>query len=128
MLSRVGDLGYGEGRLHFQKLRADREVFLLTQAVAEETDVCLSKMLHRQRGFGRAALARQLAIYLANVVLERPQQDLVELFGRSRRTVSYALQAIEDRRDSPIVERLIERIERRFNRAHPRTRRVRHGA
>jgi chromosomal replication initiation ATPase DnaA len=85
-------------------------------------------MLRRQRGFGRAALARQLAIYLANVVLARPQQEIAELFGRNRRTVSYALQAIEDRRDSPIVERLIERIERRFDRTHPRTRRVRHGA
>ena len=127
MLSRIGDLGYGERRLHFQQLRTDREVFRLTQAVAEEFDVCLTKMLRRSRGFGRAAKARQLAMYLAHVMLQRSQQEVADLFDRNRTTVAHALQSIEDKRDSLVFERLIERVERRFNFGALRHRRLRHG-
>jgi len=123
MLSRIGDLGYGESRLRFQQLRADREVFALCQVVAEEMSVCLTKMLRRSRGFGRATKARQIAIYLAHVLLSRPQHDIAEMFGRDRTTVAHATQAVEDRRDDPRVERLIERIEHRFERVRTRTRR-----
>ena len=120
MLSRVGDLGFGESRLRFQQLRADREVFFLTGLVAQEMRVCLTKMLGRSRGYGRAARARQLAMYLAHVLLSRPQHDVALMFGRERTTVVHAIQMMEDRRDDPVVERLIERIERRFERTHSR--------
>src|SRR5690349_1907199 len=122
MLSKIGPLGYGEGRLRFSKLRADREVFALTQAVGAETRVCLSKMLQRSRGFGRAAKARQIAMYLAHVLLSRPQHVVALMFDRDRTTVAHAMQVVEDRRDDPRLERLIERIERRFEatRATPR--------
>ena len=116
MLSRVGPLGYGEGRLRFSKLRADREVFALTQAVAAETRVCISKMLHRSRGYGHAARARQIAMYLAHVLLSRPQHDVALIFDRDRTTAAHAMQVVEDRRDDPRLERLLERIERRFER------------
>lgn len=128
MLSRVGPLGYGERRVRFQKLRADSEVFALAQAVADEAGVCLTEIMRRRRGFGRAAMARQLAMYLAHVRLSRTRTEVAELFCRDRKTVAHALQSTEDRRDSPVFERLIERIERRFDRACPPTRRVRHGA
>lgn len=116
MLSTVGDLGYGESRLRFQQLREDAEVFALTRAVTAETGVCLTDMLRRSRGFGRAARARQTAIYLAHVLLSRSQQDVALMFNRDRTTVAHAVQMIEDRRDDPRVERLIQRIERRYQR------------
>jgi chromosomal replication initiation ATPase DnaA len=123
MLSRVGRLGYGESRLRFSRLRADQEVFALTHAVAVETAVCISKMLQRSRGFGRAARARQIAMYLAHVLLSRPQHDVALLFDRDRTTVAHAMHVVEDRRDDPRLERLIERIERRFERTRTAARR-----
>jgi len=117
MLSRIGDLGYGENRLRFQHLRADAEVFALTQAVTAETGVCLTSMMRRSRGFGRAARARQTAIYLAHVLLSRSQQDVAVMFNRDRTTVAHAVQMVEDRRDDASVERLIQRIERRYQRS-----------
>lgn len=112
MLVGVEDLERGVGRLRFKKLRADREVFFVAQTVAAECDVCLTKMLRRSRGSGRTAQARQMAIYLSHVLLRRPQDVLADLFVRDRTTISHAVQSMEDRRDDPRLDALIERIER----------------
>ncbi|MBL8596296.1 MULTISPECIES: helix-turn-helix domain-containing protein [unclassified Devosia] len=103
------------GRLRFQKLRTDPEVFLLTQLVAQERRVSLTSLLRRSRGSGHAAAARQLAMYLCHVLLKRPQDVVAELFHRDRTTVAHAMQSIEDCRDDPGVEGEIARIEQRFN-------------
>jgi hypothetical protein len=70
---------------------------------------------------GRAA--RQIAMYLAHVLLSRPQHDVALLFDRDRTTVAHAMHVVEDRRDDPRLERLIERIERRFERTRTAARR-----
>lgn len=101
----------GAGRLRFQKLRADPDVFELTQIVARERGVSLTKLLRRTRGSGKAASARQLAIYLAHTVLGRPQDIVAELFGRKRSTIAHSVQALEDRRDRKSLEAEIARIE-----------------
>ena len=113
------DLGFFDweptGRRRFQKLRTDREVFLLTRLVAQERGVSMTNLLRRSRGPGRAAAARQLAIYLAHVLLERPQEAVADLFQRDRTTVTHAVQAVEDRReDVPELEAEIARIEARL--------------
>ena len=112
--------------MRFQKLRNDPEVFRLTRLVAEERHVCLTNMLRRSRGSGHAAAARQLAIYLCHVLLERPQDVIAERFHRDRTTVAHAVQAIEDQRDDPRLEAEIVRIEARLNEL--RTPEVRHAA
>jgi chromosomal replication initiation ATPase DnaA len=99
------------GRLRFQKLRTDPDVFLLAQLVAHERRVALTHLLRRSRGSGHAASARQLAIYLAHVLLERPQDVVADLFQRKRTTVAHSVQAVEDLRDDPRIEAEIERIE-----------------
>ncbi len=112
----LGVLHWGPGgRLRFQKLRGDPEVFQLTQLVAQERRVSMTSMLRRSRGSGRAAAARQLAIYLAHVLLERPQDIVADLFQRDRTTVAHAVQAIEDHRDDPRLEAQIARIEARLD-------------
>lgn len=112
------DLGFADrepgGRLRFQSLRGDHEVFVLTQLVAQERGVSMTKLLRRSRGSGRAASARQLAIYLSHVLLERPQDVVAALFSRDRTTVTHAVQAVEDRRDTPELEQEIARIEARL--------------
>jgi chromosomal replication initiation ATPase DnaA len=112
------DLGFcGEepgGRLRFQTLRSDPEVFLLTQLVAQERGVSMTKLLRRSRGSGRAASARQLAIYLSHVLLERPQDVVAYLFSRDRSTVVHSVNAVEDRRDNAKLETEIVRLEARL--------------
>lgn len=103
------------GRLRFQKLRTDPEVFLLAQIVASERRVSLTDMLRRTRGSGHAAAARQLAIYLAHIHLERPQDVVAELFQRQRTTVAHSVQAVEDLRDDLDLEAEISRIESRLS-------------
>ena len=102
----------------FQKLRTDPEVFLIAQAVAQERHVPLSHMLRHSRGSGHAASARQLAIYLAHVLLARPQDVVADLFHRKRTTVTHAVQIMEMRRDDPKIEAEIERIEAHLELRH----------
>lgn len=97
--------------LRFRRLRKDAEVFALTQAVARVRRVTLRQMLAKGRGTARAASARQLAMYLAHVVLQRPQDVVGRLFGRDASTVSHACQIIEDLRDHPPLEGEIARVE-----------------
>ncbi len=99
------------GRLRFQKLRVDPEVFELTQIVARERGVALTKLLRRSRGSGRAASARQLAIYLAHTTLGRPQDVVSELFSRERSTIAHAVHTMEDHRDERAIDDEIARIE-----------------
>ncbi len=117
------DLGFFEfeaaGRLRFQTLRSDPEVFLLTQLVAQERCVSMTKMLRHSRGSGRAASARQLAIYLSHVLLERPQEVVADLFSRDRSTVVHSVKTVEDRRDDPRLEAEIARIEARLRESMP---------
>ena len=101
-------------RRRFKVLRTDPEVFLLTQIIAQERGVAMSKMLRRSRGSGRAASARQLAIYLSHILLERPQDVVGYLFSRDRSTVVHSVNAVEDRRDNPKLEAELVRIEARL--------------
>ena len=51
------------------------------------------------RGSGNASHTRQMAMYLCYVLLRRTQEQLGELFGRDRRTVSHACSQIELQRE-----------------------------
>ena len=120
--------GDNAGRLRFQKLRVDPQVFVLTQTVARERGVALTKLLRRTRGSGRAASARQLAIYLAHTLLGRPQDVVAELFGRDRSTIAHAVQTLEDRRDRKPLEAEIARIEAQLQDREPDAEAMRHAA
>ena len=58
------------------------------------------------------AFARQSAIYLAHVVLGLNYSAAGRLFGRDRTTAAHACQLVEDRRDDPEIDRLLEMLER----------------
>lgn len=98
-------------RLRFGRLRADPEVFRLVQRVAVVRGVSRSALLGRSRGRDRDAAARQLAMYLAHILLGRSQDDVAFLFARDRTTVAHACQRLEDERGSRRLEAEIARIE-----------------
>ena len=67
--------------------------------VARQKNVPIRLLTHKSRSRLPAARARQLAMYLAHVVLGRSLTEIGLAFGRDRTTVSYACALIEDMRD-----------------------------
>ena len=64
------------------------------------------------RGRANVALARQTAMYLANVGCSLSLTEVGTLFERDRTTVAHACALIEDRRDNPDFDRALELLER----------------
>ena len=64
----------------------------------------------KRRGADVAA-ARHVAIYLAHIVFQASMQSVAEAFGRDRTSVAHAVHRVEDRRDDPAFDRLMERLE-----------------
>lgn len=64
-----------------------------------------------QRSTARAARTRQIAIYLASVVLDWPCDRVSLAFGRARSTVSHACQRVEDLRERAPFDAGLERYE-----------------
>ncbi|ODT31607.1 MAG: chromosomal replication initiator DnaA [Kaistia sp. SCN 65-12] len=64
---------------------------------------------------GRTALSvarvRQIAMYVAHVVLRLTMSEVGAGFGRDRTTVLHACQVIEDLRDDPELDRLVLMVE-----------------
>jgi len=72
----------------------------LAQAfVAHVYDVPLAEMRGAKRGHPRAALARQVAMYLSHVVFGMHISAIAVAFARHKTTVHHALKHIESLRD-----------------------------
>jgi hypothetical protein len=63
------------------------------------------------RGRARVALARQVAMYLAHVGCGLSLTETGRLFDRDRTTVAHACGVIEDRRDDPLFDRVLDLLE-----------------
>lgn len=63
------------------------------------------------RGRAKVALARQVSMYLAHVVFGLSLTEVGKIFERDRTTVSHACGVVEDRRDDPIFDRVLENLE-----------------
>jgi chromosomal replication initiation ATPase DnaA len=63
------------------------------------------------RGSSQAALARQVAMYLAHVGCGLSLTEVGRLFGRDRTTVAHACAVVEDRRDEPSFDRAMSALE-----------------
>ena len=83
----------------------------LLQLVSRATGVPDSLLRHRSRCTADVAEARQLAMYLMHVVLQRTYEDIGRALGRERTTVSYACAVTEDRRDDPDFEDMVAALE-----------------
>lgn len=57
------------------------------------------------------AFARQVAVYLAHIVGSKSYTEIGRIFGRDRTTAAHACRVIEDRRDDPVFDRLLELLE-----------------
>ena len=85
---------------------------LALQLVAASTGVPKERMEVRSRLEGRACRARWLAMYLAYVTFGWPMDRVGHAFGLNRATAAAACRWAEDGRDRPVVDDLLDRLER----------------
>ncbi|MEM7399870.1 MAG: helix-turn-helix domain-containing protein [Pseudomonadota bacterium] len=84
---------------------------VIDPAVALVFGVNPSELGASTRRSPRAALARQVAMYLAHVVCGLSMTEVGVLFSRDRTTVAHACEVVEDRRDDPEMDSCVERLE-----------------
>lgn len=84
----------------------------VTSRVAEDFGVALAELVATSRGSPRAALARQVAMYLCHVGFALNFEAIGRLFGRDRTTVAHACRVVEDRRDDRWFDRRLALLER----------------
>jgi hypothetical protein len=90
---------------------AARICWLLESATAAAFGVPVDELRAPSRRSADVALARQSAMYLAHVTLGLSYSAVGTLFHRDRTTAAYACQLVEDRRDDPTIDRLLQTLE-----------------
>lgn len=74
-------------------------------------DVDERGLVRPDRGEARLIFARQVAMYLAHTGFGLSLSEIGRHFARDRTTVAHACRLIEERRDDPKVELIVEAIE-----------------
>jgi chromosomal replication initiation ATPase DnaA len=64
------------------------------------------------RGPARVAFARQVAIYLSHTRLGLTYAAAGSIFGRDRTTAAYACRTVEDKREDPTLDAILDCLER----------------
>jgi chromosomal replication initiation ATPase DnaA len=84
---------------------------LARMMAAQAYEVPLEDIAAATRRHPRVALARHVAMYLAHVVFGMTMSEIACEFGRDRTTASHACHRIEDMREDPDLDRLLEWLE-----------------
>lgn len=93
-------------------MEADRiRAGLALQLVAASTGIAAETMTGRDRLPPIACRARWLAMYLAHITFGWPLERVAHAFGVNRATASTACRWIEDERDRPVLDALLDRLE-----------------
>lgn len=89
----------------------DPEAARVLGLVADACGVPAVLLLHPSRCSAEVAEARQLAMYLMHVILQRTYMDVGTYFRRDRTTVSHACACIEEDRDRPEFDAFVAGLE-----------------
>jgi Bacterial dnaA protein helix-turn-helix len=84
---------------------------LMESAIAVAFGVPVRELRAPTRRSAEAAFARQAAMYLAHVVLRQSYSAVGRLFHRDRTTAAYACALVEERRDDPVIDSLLQTLE-----------------
>jgi hypothetical protein len=85
---------------------------VLGAMVAAAFGLAADQLVSERRGVADVAFARQVAMYLAHTRLGLPLVAAGGLFRRDRTTARHACRQVEERRDDPRVEYLLDCLER----------------
>jgi chromosomal replication initiation ATPase DnaA len=64
------------------------------------------------RGGAKAAFARQVAMYLTHTRLGESYTACAAYFGRDRTTAAHACRAVEEKREDPNIDAMVDLLER----------------
>lgn len=84
---------------------------VIEESVAQVFGVEGIDLRRATRGKAKVARARQVAMYLAHVGCGMSLTDVGRTFDRDRTTVSHACGVVEDGRDDPTFDRVLELLE-----------------
>ncbi len=84
---------------------------LMEAAIASAFAVPVDELRARSRRTQTVAFARQSGMYLAHVVWGLNYSAAGVLFHRDRTTAAHACQVVEDRRDDPAIDRVLQQLE-----------------
>ncbi len=90
---------------------ASRRRAVLSSIVSAAFDVPAKDLRLPRRGRAKVALARQVAMYFAHVVLRMTLSDAGDLYGRDRTTAAHACGLVEDLRDQHHFDTLLSLLE-----------------
>ena len=79
--------------------------------VAASTGVPTRRMDERGRLTGAICRSRRLAIYLAYITFEWPMERVAHAFGMNRTSAAKACRWVEDARDAPALDEMLDRLE-----------------
>lgn len=102
----------GRQALAWRRATRNPRVAEVLSLVAQHAGVDPRLLVHNSRCRAEIAAARQLAMYLMNVILSLTYTEIGQAFGRDRTTVRHACGLIEDRREDPRFEAEVDRLER----------------
>src|SRR5690606_35966802 len=88
-----------------------RRVDFVMDLVALSTGISAQDIRSDTRNHARAARARQVAMYLTYVAWQWPLARIGTAFGRDRTTAGYACRLVEDLRDDPAFDFMLDRLE-----------------
>ncbi len=88
-----------------------RLCWLMEAAIAAAFAVPVDELQAPSRRTAAVAFARQSAMYLTHVVLRLNYSRTGQLFQRDRTTAAHACQMVEERRDDPAIDRLLQMLE-----------------
>lgn len=99
--------------MQIEQTRADRSRALLAmQAVASATGVPAAAINSRRRLGREVRRARAMAFYLCHAEYGWPLHRVGAAFDRDRTTVGAACRDVEDWRDDPVLDALLDRLGR----------------
>ena len=99
--------------MQIEQTRADRlRALLAMQAVASVTGVPAAAIGSKRRLGREVRRARSLALYLCHTEYGWPLHRVGAAFDRDRTTVGVACRDVEDWRDDPVLDALLDRLGR----------------
>lgn len=114
-IERLPDRAASDG-FHPTSKRRDEVAIEMCECLIDIASAFFSVSSKELRSAGRnsmtASRVRQIAMYVAHVVLRLTQAEVGRGFGRDRTTVAHACQVIEDMRDDLEFDRVVLTLER----------------
>ncbi len=100
------------------RTRARLRPAVLEAMVASAFSVKREAIRDSRRGRAGTAFARQVAIYLSHTRLGLTYTEAGAVFGRDRTTVAHACRKVEEKREDPRIDAVVDYLERAIDVCH----------